>query len=153
MRPRDLEAVREEMRLLDVSLAAEGAFIDPKIRDLVIGFRRWGVETIESCQGHWNWRHNLHYPWVGCDEKSLEIVAALLAPYLHYYRVEHLGKENSRGWYPTWVIKPFFGTFWILPERHEWWRLPWLQKDAVLFGKWLQELPDDFFAKLETSSP
>ena len=150
MRARNPEEVQKEMRCLDEELASRGEAIDPKIRNLVIGLRRWGVETRNSCQGHWNPWNNLHYPWVDCDEGSLEIVAILLATYPHYYRVGYLGKKTSAVWNSGWVIKSFFGMFWILPERHEWWRIPWLQRDAVSFGKWLQELPDDFFEKLGT---
>ena len=135
MRPRDLEKVRKEVERIRDRLEMP---IDPKIKDLVIGLRRWGIETTASCEGHLN--HGYPYPWVDIDRKDLEKITRIVGIWWSGKDKDHPATDQTR-----WVIKPFATFVRIVPEDKKSRSLKEMQKDAVAFGKYLQTLPDNFF--------
>ncbi len=52
------------------------ANIDPKILELVIGLRVWGINTTASCQGGKG--HGKNFPWVTVQWKDLGKVARIV---------------------------------------------------------------------------
>lgn len=134
LKPRDLTQVRAEVEQIKDRLGKE---IDAKIRDLVIGLRRWGINTLGSCEGH---QDALPYPWVDIDPKDIQKAAIILS---HWWP----GRDENRpaADVPRWVLKPFAGIVRIIPEDKHSRKLEEMQEEAMRFGKWLQELPDDYF--------
>lgn len=147
LKARDLREVVEEVNRLDEEAIRDREKpIDAKIRDLVIGLRRWGIETHSSCQGHFYWHPRcwgIMIPHVECPntEGNLDRAAELLAAYTYYY-------ADQRAWDSALIIKPFFGQFSIRPERSAPWQLWSWQRKTMKFGKWLQGLPADYFEEL-----
>ena len=140
MKPRDLIEVQKEVAAIRDRL---GEPIDAKIKDLVVGLRRWGVKTTMSCQGHWR---GMPFPWVTISQESSLILFELLA----VWNAPNMPDRPNRGrdaWNQSpWVVQPIFGDeLRVMPRQQGWWRLGGLQKDAIAFGKFLQNLPDDFF--------
>lgn len=137
MKPRNLEEVKKEVDRLRDKLDLE---IDEKIKDLVIGLRRWGIETTASCEGHSD--GGLPYPWVDIDPTDLARIAKIL-PHWWFGKDKNLPASDQ----PRWIIKPFAGVIRILPEDKRSRSLEEMQEDAIAFGKWLQQLPEDYFNK------
>jgi len=135
MKPRNLEEVRKEVERIRDKM---GMPIDPKIKELVIGLRRWRIETLGSCEGHLE--EGLPYPWVDIDPKDILRVAKIIA---HWWS----GKENLHPAtdQPRWVIKPFAGIIRIIPEDKKSRSLQEMQKDAIAFGRYLQQISKDYF--------
>ncbi|MDP2864370.1 MAG: hypothetical protein Q8N73_01780 [bacterium] len=125
MKCRNLEEVRREVETIKDRLEEP---IDSKIKDLVIGLRRWGIKTEASCQGHL--LKGLPYPWVDVSWESTKDLAKLVG-------------------LRTWVIKPFSTFVRLIPEsKGERWnifKLLRLQRDTIAFGKFLQDIPDHYF--------
>jgi hypothetical protein len=120
----------ERARLEVEAIAATG--LDPVIRNLVIGLRRWGIRTTMSCQGHLN--EGLPYPWVTFLFPDIGKLARLIASW-NYGR----GREAEI----KWVIRPAAVEAYLLPEEKEK-PLTVLQEEAEKLGHWLIELPDDW---------
>jgi len=135
MKTRNLEEVRKEVGDLR---DACGEPIDEKIKELVIGLRRWGIKTLMSCEGHMG--HGCPYPWVDVSWDNLEDAARLLS-------VWWSGKEHRvpAADQPRWVMKPFAGMIRLFPEDKHSRDLEVLQEEAVAFGKFLQKIPDNRF--------
>jgi len=144
MKPRNLEEVRKEVEELRDS---QGEPIDPKIKDLVIGLRRWGIKTVRSCEGHSEGDYSKEglpypYPWVEIDKADIMDIIRILQ---HWWQ----GKDRnipSTG-QPRWIIKAYAGVIKIIPEDKKSRTLKEMQEDAVAFGKFLQTLPDDYFTQ------
>ncbi len=138
MKPRNLEEVKREVKGLRDSL---GMPVDAKIRDLVIGLRRWGVKTSMSCQGHYD-RHP--YPWVMVDIESPNDLFNLVQILAIWWQGKNLG--HPRG--PeslSWVIEAGPKAVKIMPEDKRARNLEEMQNDAIEFGRYLQNLPEDYF--------
>ena len=142
MRPRNLEEVRREVEGMRDAM---GEPIDEKIKDLVIGLRRWGIKTEASCQGHFF--HGFPYPWIDVSWESLEDLAHLVG--LYWWNLSEGGKIEPASGKPSWVIKPIGIFLRIIPEDKGRWKLRKLQKEAIGFGRFLQEIPENFFDGLE----
>ncbi len=136
---KNLEEIRKEVELIVDKL---GKPIEENIKELVIGLRFCGIETEQSCEGHSD--RGASYPWVAIPyefaEKLLKVVAWQNRPKLAN------GSPNKN----TWVIRPG-ADLRLMPERKD---LPLkkLQKQALEFGLFLQNLSDDRFPEdwLET---
>ena len=137
MKPRNLEEVKREVKSLRDSL---GMPVDAKIKDLVIGLRRWGINTSMSCEGHL--KEGLPYPWVEIDKADIARVIRILQLWWQ-------GKDKNipASVQPRWVIKAFANVIRIMPEDKKSRSLEEMQEDAIAFGKFLQKLPDDYFEK------
>lgn len=145
MRPRSLEEVRKEVEAMRDACEEPP---DKKIKDLLIGLRRWGIKTEASCQGHFF--HGFPYPWIDVSWESLENLVHLVG--LHWWNLSEGGEEEPASGKASWVIKPI-GTFLrVIPEDKSRWKLRKLQKEAMDFGKFLQEIPENFFDGLEEES-
>ena len=126
MEPRNLEEVIQEVAAMR---DGNNQPVEDKIKDLVIGLRRWGINTENSCQGHFNF---YRFPWVHISRKNPEDLNKLATLVLAW---RNPLKSH-------WVLKPF-GSFWQLqPESPRWWKLWKFQKEAMDFGKFLQELKE-----------
>ena len=114
-----------------------GKPIEPGIKDLVIGLKRWGIETEMSCEGH---EDGLKYPWVDVSLGSIRNLIKILGIWWE-------GKEKRVPAcnQPKWLIKAFAGMVRIFPENKRTRSLKEMQKDAKSFGKFLQEIPNNFF--------
>jgi len=110
--------------------------VEKKIRELLIGLRRCGIETEASCEGHLD--HGFPYPWVDILPISLHMLLRVVA----WQNRPGLpgGLVNTN----TWVIRPG-GVIRLIPEDKN---LPLekLQDMAVEFGLFLQRLPDEWFS-------
>lgn len=142
MKLRDLKEVKKEVEAIRDKF---GEPIDKKIKDLVVGLRRWGIITEGSCQGHFF--HGFPYPWIDVSWESLEDLAHIVG--LHWWNIPVGGGKEPAVAKKSWVIKPF-GTFVrLIPEsKGERWnifKLLRLQRDAIAFGKFLQDIPDHYF--------
>lgn len=135
---RNLTEVIKEVETIKDSL---GKSIEPAVRDLVIGLRRWGIETEMSCEGH---EDGIKYPWIDVSLKSVQQLVKLLG-------IWWKEKENNipASDQPKWLIKSFAGMIRIFPEDKEIRSLQEMQEDAKNFGKFLQEIPDNFFKEEE----
>jgi len=122
LKKQNLEKVRK--------LVETDSEIDPKIKDLVMGLRVWGIETMRSCQGHENARL---FPWVTIDFKDIRDAFRILCEW--NYRLEPRKPI-------IWVIDPM-GEPMIRPlaDNHT---LEKIQEDAIKLGTFLQDLPQDF---------
>jgi len=134
---KELTEVRREIEAINDSM---GLPIDQKIKDLVIGLRRWGIETVMSCEGHEN---GLKYPWIDVDIGSVEKLVEILGVWW---------KKESDCDQPRWLIKSHAGGMVrIIPEDKRTRSLQEMQEDAKNFGRFLQEIPEGFFKKEETA--
>ena len=129
------EAIAEVQRIDQESLAAGLEPIDPKIRDLVIGLRRWGFETLGSCQGHLD---ALAYPYV---HLALGSDFNLLVKLILAWAYPDIWKNSP------WVLKPFATMWRLMPQDISPGKLKENQKVVQRFGRFLQKLPQDHFAK------
>lgn len=136
MRPRDLEEIRKEVEAIRDS---KGEPVDEKIKDLVTGLRRWGIGTESSCEGHLD--HGLPYPWIDIPRGNLEDVSRILGVWWSG-KDKQLPAENN----PRWVIR-IAGTIRLIPENKDAASLQVLQEEAIAFGKFLQQIPDDYFKR------
>ena len=129
MKVRDIDEVKQEVD----AIQNDGKSIDKKIKNLVIGLRRWGINTDNSCEGHLleglGLVGGLGFPWVDFPIEQARDVALLLLD----YNFEHPIKS-------TWVLKPYGGFMRLQPEHHHWWRLGAMQKEAEKFTKFLFQL-------------
>lgn len=128
---RNLKEVKKEVAQMRDSL---GMGVDPKVKELVIGLRRWGINTLGSCQGHHNRASS--FPWVDVPIKQ----ARLLAKIVSWQNRPNLpnGKPNVN----TWVLRPG-ANIRLFPDNRQR-PLEEMQKDAIEFGLFLQNLPDDW---------
>lgn len=142
MKARNLEEVKREVESLRDGL---GMPVDAKIRDLVIGLRRWGVKTSMSCQGHGHYdRHP--YPWVMVDIESPDDLFNLVQILAIWWKDKDKGASREAGSL-GWVIEAGPRAVKIFPEDKKSRTLKEMQEDAVAFGKFLQTLPDDYFTQ------
>jgi len=123
-----VEQARQEVEAIRDRL---GKPVDAKIQEFLVGLRRWGVETTMSCEGHYFGGYQ--FPWVDITAESLPLAATLLM--LNYRR--------QQGHKPFWVIEPT-ATPRIRTLKEGCLRLPFLKREAVRFGIFLQELPDNY---------
>jgi len=78
MKTRDLEEVRREVE----EIKDESGKVDKKIKPLVIGLRRWGVNTEFSCQGHRRSKSEaLSFPSVIISPKDYRKVKKLISAF------------------------------------------------------------------------
>ncbi|MBZ9569478.1 hypothetical protein KJA16_00965 [Patescibacteria group bacterium] len=131
LEPRDLEEVMREVELMEIRKKRR---IDPKIRDLVIGLRRWGINTGMSCQGDYE---RFPFPWIDISSKDTRKLLAICG----WYNVQ------KRPFLETikWVILPMTWpsgkiSIRLVPRGEE--SLEKLQESAIEFGKFLQKLPE-----------
>ena len=110
---------------------AEKVVEDPKIRDLVIGFRRWGIKTTNSCEGHQFGGYP--YPWIRIKLDSTLKATRIIGMW-------NYGVLNNP---IKWLIKPAYEPE-IMPDNKVYLvpeggiaSLEWLQEEAQKFGKWL----------------
>jgi len=136
MKTRDLEEVRREVEeIRDES----GKKVDEKIKPLVIGLRRWGVNTEFSCQGHRRSKSEaLSFPSVIISPKDYRKVRKLISAF---------GKNSWILKKESWVNEKGaqFSQMKLLPRNKDHRKLVRMQKDAIEFSKFLQELPADWF--------
>jgi len=107
--------------------ANTGKKIEPEIKDLVIGLRRW-VQTQFSCEGH---PDKLPYPWVDVspeDEDKLVFLCSL-----------YNTRQRPFPGMIFWAIQPMSKYLRLLPIAKDA-SLTQLQDSAVDFGKFLQKL-------------
>jgi len=124
IKPRKIAEVRTEVhRLID----GKGLKIDPSIKDLVIGLRRWGVRTDASCEGHENWGEPL--PWVDFPLTDAGRVGKLLT---YWFAT----RQNK----PDWVFVPYGSGRWLRMEPYNKKDLKTMQKDARALGRFLQKI-------------
>lgn len=127
--------------------------IDPKIRPLVMGLRKWRIETKMSCQGH---EDRFPFPWI---DISLQDTGKLLAICGWYNLKERPFLEKIK-----WVILPWYNIQKRLTLKKIRWAMlsmTWpsgeisirlvpqgnaplrkLQESAIEFGKYLQEISE-----------
>lgn len=131
MKTRCLEEVKKEVGSFQDRL---GKSIEPKIEDLVIGLRRWGIATKASCEGHKE--RGCSYPWVDVPAKE----AVRLSKLVSWQNRPKLpgGKDNLN----IWVLRPGADIRLIPANRER--PLEKMQEDAVEFGLFLQNLSDDW---------
>jgi len=129
---RNIKEVRKEVEEMSDKL---GEPVDPKIKELVIGLRALGIETIHSCQGHSGEGHGLPYPWIDLQPKD----ANKLLKVVYWYNIRAYQKRNINK-VIAWTILPR-ATIRLMPERKDI-PLEKLQKSAVDFGKKIQKLKD-----------
>ncbi|MDO8470578.1 MAG: hypothetical protein Q7S63_01215 [bacterium] len=126
---RPLEEAVREVEDLDDSLPS-GDKIDEGIKSLIIGLRRWGIETQASCEGD---KASLPYPYVDVNESCLPLLVEAI-------RLYYAANSKGRGvWDPhyQWVIRPFFGMVRMQPQDISR-LLTELQQEAREFGEFLQ---------------
>ena len=99
--------------------------VDRKIKEFLIGLRRWGVETVMSCEGHY--RRGCPFPWVSIKAESLPMAMELL-------------RFRSN----LWVVEPKASPR-IRTSQGGRLRLPFLKRKVEDFGIFLQEIPDNHF--------
>ena len=136
MKPRNLDEVRKEVEAMKDS---KGEPVDEKIKDLVIGLRRWGIKTEFSCEGHLD--HGLPYPWIDILRGNLEDVSRILGVWWSGKDTQLPADDN-----PRWVIR-VAATVRLIPEHKDITPLQILQEEAVAFGKFLQKIPSDYFKR------
>lgn len=120
MKTRSLEEVRAEVQAMD---------LEPGIKDLVIGLRRWEVDTDTSCQGHVD--EGLGFPWVLIPAHYIEKVGWLVCAFSFQHPLDN-----------PWVLKPL-GCLWMLqPENHYGLTLEEMRNQARKLGEFLQNLPE-----------
>ena len=73
MKPKSLDKIKKEVDGMKDKL---GKSVDTGIRDLVIGLRRWGINTSQSCEGHEDEGHP--YPWVSIPYNQAEEISKLV---------------------------------------------------------------------------
>ncbi|PIR72918.1 MAG: hypothetical protein COV26_01295 [Candidatus Nealsonbacteria bacterium CG10_big_fil_rev_8_21_14_0_10_36_23] len=135
MKTRDLEKVKAEVE----NIRDHSGKVDEKIKPLVIGLREWGVKTISSCQGHKrSVSEVLLFPSIIIPSQDAKKVRNLISVF----------KKNS--WVlqrETWVnsVGKRRITLRLVPWNKKRRKLNRMQKDAIEFGLFLQQLPDDFF--------
>ena len=129
--PRNLEEVMKEVEEIERKRKRR---IDPKIKPLVRGLRRWGINTTMSCQGHYE---KFPFPWVSIALKDVDKLLKICG----WYNLQNKPKGNDI----RWVIFPM--TFpsgevsiRLVPRGKE--PLEKLQESAIEFGKCLQKLPE-----------
>lgn len=135
MKTRDLKRVRREVEKMR---SGEGTPVDEKIKSLVIGLRRWDVQTENSCEGHLSYGCGLPYPWV--DVAMEDAQKAVMA--VRGYNIGKLQEEGTTR-ANLWIIKPYAGFLRIMPDNAKDQSLKEMQEDAIRFGKFLQELSED----------
>lgn len=115
---------------------AEKLATPDKIKPLVVAFLVWGITVIDSFEGS-SVIHPYH-PWIDTDLKFWNILIELLA--LDWCHEEELERKNQSGF----VIMPFKNFLRVIPA----WKNPSLfatQLSAMKFGKFLQDLPENYF--------
>ena len=113
--------------------------IDPKIKDLVIGFRVWSIPTINSCQGHPDARP---YPWLTIPFEYIKEAGRILCEW--NYRQGPTNPINPVIWIIDPTAEPRIRTLVENPYRNLSHELESLQEDAIEFGQFLQGLSKDF---------
>lgn len=106
--------------------------IEPKIRVSVIALRRWGINTIFSCQGH---RDRFPFPYIIISTKDVDKAIKLCGWY-------NLRDKRTRGDI-DWVILPMrfpSGDVSIRLVPRGKGTLEELQESAIEFGEALQNL-------------
>jgi len=122
LKKKDLKEVKREVDQIEN--------LDPKIRELIVGFRVWNVPTTNSCEGH---NDAKPYPWLMIPFPYIEEAGRILCEW--DYRQEPRKKI-------IWIIEPTAAPgIRPLVENH---KLEDLQEDAVKFGLFLQNLPKNF---------
>ncbi len=107
-----------------------GTPVEPHIKDLVIGLRKFNIETISSCEGHDD-ENEWKYPWVTI---SISEEVSRIIKIISWYNMKVLtGEIKGISWviFPKNVLK-LMPTNKTLPLKK-------LQRGAVMFGKKLQE--------------
>ncbi len=131
MTPRNLEEVRKEVEKIRDNF---GKPVEGKIKPLVIGLRRWGIKTRQSCEGHLS--RALSYPWVSISKRQVSRVVKIMGRH-NGLRLPD-GKKNRN----IWVLRPG-GVLRLMPEEKNR-DLEGMQKDAIERGLFLQNLPDEW---------
>lgn len=108
--------------------------LDFHVRDLVMGLWRWEIKTEMSCEGHLD--HGAPFPWVDVPYSEAEHLARVVSWQNRLILPD--GSENKN----TWVIRPR-ASLRLMPENRNR-SLEEMREDAIEFGKFLQELPDDW---------
>jgi len=138
MKPRDLDEVKREVEEIQDE---SGKKVDEKIKPLVIGLKRWGVNTEASCQGHRRSKSEvLLFPSVIISPKDYRRVKKLISAFGgNSWIIKKESWVNEKG-------KKFLQMK-LLPKNKDHRKLVRMQKDAIKFGKFLQELPEGWFKR------
>lgn len=124
---KDLSEIKKEVENMKDNL---GIPVEPHIKDLVIGLRKFSIETISSCEGHDD-ENKLKYPWVDMNLSEASRVIKIIA----WYNMKVLtGKIQGI----SWVILPR-NILRLIPTNRML-SLEELQKGAVMLGKKIQKL-------------
>lgn len=133
--PRNLEEVMKEVEEFEIKRKRT---IDPKIRDLIVGFWRCKIHTEMSCQGH---HDGLPFPWVIIYPADVDKALLLCG----LWNIQKRPLCESIQWVVLSIILPSGKiSIRLLPRclSEENCPLEELQEDAIRFGKFLQELPE-----------
>ena len=123
---KNLSEIKKEVENMKDNL---GIPVEPHIKDLVIGLRKFNIETISSCEGHDD-KNKLKYPWVDMNPSEAPKVIKIIA----WYNMKVLtGKIQGI----SWVILPR-NILRLMPTNRNL-SLKELQKGAVMLGKKIQE--------------
>ncbi|OIO47065.1 MAG: hypothetical protein AUJ31_00515 [Parcubacteria group bacterium CG1_02_39_15] len=138
MKLRDLEEVKREVEeIRDES----GKRVDEKIKPLVIGLRRWGINTEFSCQGHRRSKSEvLSFPSVEISPKDYKKVKKLISAFGGNSWILKKERWSTKEGIPKITLR-------LVPRNKNGRKLIRMQKDAIEFGKFLQELPEDWFKR------
>jgi len=112
--------------------------IDPKIKDLVIGFQVWSIPTIKSCQGHSDARP---YPWITIPFEYIRETARILREWNYCQGPKK--PINPVIWIIDPSAQPIIRPLAENPYRNLSHTLENLQEDTMKFAKFLQKLPEN----------
>ena len=115
---------------------AEKLATPDKIKPLVVAFLVWGVTVIDSFEGSPIIRP--YHPWIDIDLKSWDILMELLS--LDWCPEGESKEKNQSGF----VVMPFGKFLRVIPA----WTnasLFAMQLTVTKFGKFLQDLPENYF--------
>ncbi len=130
MKP-SLDKIRKEVEAYCDKL---GKPIDPKIKDLVIGLKRCGIATKASCEGHKG--RGRSYPWVSVPTNQAKTLARVVA-WQNRPKLPD-GQANTN----IWVLRPSFDIYLVPEDTNR--PLKKMQEEAIQFGLFLQNLPDEW---------
>ncbi len=131
MEVRNLKEVIKEVKQISDSQETP---IEKGIIDLVIGLRRWGIRTIQSCEGHKDDERS--YPWVWVPISQARRVCRLVT----WQNRPKLSKTKKNRNF--WILRPGCSLLLIPENRNR--SLGKMRQEAKEFGLFLQKLPSNW---------